>query len=105
MEWTLGRAIEHGSFLMALAAVLLSALGILLVMSGVIAYIRVKSSAKKIAREVAQKTAREVAEYEVNLYLQSEMPAIMSAYMELARNSASYEEGDRIAASKNEEQQ
>lgn len=103
MEWTLGRAIEHGSFLMALAAVFLGVLGILLVVSGVIAYIRIKSSAKKLAGKEARKIARKIAEHEANLYLQTEMPAIMNSYMELLKNSASHDEGDRIAASKSGE--
>ncbi len=100
MQWTIGGAIEHGSFLMALSAVLLTGIGILLVISGIIAYIRIKSSSKKIARKEAERIAREIAEREANLYLQAEMPALMQAYMELAGNAVSFDDGDRIASAK-----
>lgn len=103
--WVIGGAIEHGAFLMSLAAVALTALVILLAIAGVIAYVRVKYHARKTATKVAQKTAQEVAERAANIYLQTEMPAIMAAYDALGQDAVSDEEANRTAESQDDEQE
>lgn len=103
MDWAVGGAIEHGSFMMALAAVALTCLVILLALSGVIAYIRVRSAARSIATEVASSTAAEVAEKAANEYLQAEIPAIIEAYGALGQNSVKDELADEVAENQEEE--
>lgn len=103
MKWAVGGAIEHGAFLMAAATLFLSGIGVLLVISGVIAYIKIKGSAKKLAKQEALKVSQKIAEREANLYLQRELPNIIQEYMELSRNAVSYDDGDRIATAKSED--
>lgn len=96
-EWAIGGAIEHGAFLMALASVLLTCIGILLALAGVIAYIRVKDTARKAAREEAMEIASKLAESAAIRYLEIELPNIYREYVDLARNAATYNDGDDIA--------
>lgn len=98
-EWTIGGAIEHGSFMMALAAVLLTAVAVLLAVSGLIAYIRVRWSARSIATEEARKTAEAIAEKAANDYLQAELPAIVSAYAAFSKGAVADVAADQIAGS------
>ena len=87
MDWAIGGAIEHGSFLMAMAAVGLSCVIVLIGFSGVIAYIRVKHHAKVAAIQQADETAREIAEQTANLYLQAEIHGIIGSYSELGQTA------------------
>jgi hypothetical protein len=100
--WAVGGAIEHGSFLMALAAVALTGIAILLALGGVIAYIRVHDTARKVAAREARETATGLAEQAANNYLQAEIPAIIAAYGELSQ-SVSDEAADRVAAEQGKE--
>lgn len=68
-QWIAASLVENGSFLLSLVSALLTALGILLALSGVIAYIRVKSAARAIAVEEARNTAQAIAEKAANDYL------------------------------------
>lgn len=101
-EWTIGGAIEHGSFLMALAAVALTGIAILLALGGVIAYIRIRYSAGKIAAQEARDTAGALAEKAANDYLQAEIPAIIAAYGELSQ-AVPDETADDVARQQAEE--
>lgn len=83
VQWTLGRAIEHGAFLMALTSVLLTVLSILLVLCGIYGYLRIKSNSARIAKEVAEKVASDVAEKQANLYLQANFSFILYNYRDM----------------------
>ncbi|MCF1505640.1 hypothetical protein L0F51_17950 [Afifella sp. H1R] len=87
--------------LFGIVSVLLGLVGILLALSGIVAYIDVKRTARKTAEEVATRIARDVAEREAVAYLQAEMPAIMDAYLELARDAV--DDPDAIAAAQEDE--
>lgn len=102
VQWTIGGAIEHGAFLMALASALLTTLGILIAISGVIAYIRIRSSARAIAAEEARSTAESIAEKAANDYLQAEIPAIIAAYSALGQSSVTDDIADEIAENQDE---
>ncbi|GAA4533809.1 hypothetical protein GCM10023174_28650 [Chelativorans composti] len=97
IDWTIGGAIEHGSFLMAMTAVALSCVVVLISISGVIAYIRVKHHARLAAIQQADETAREIAERVTNRYLLAELPAIIGSYHELGQ-TLDGEIADRVAA-------
>lgn len=84
---------------LALASVLLGGVAILLAVGGVFAFMHLRQIARKEARKVAKIIAAEVSERTANNYLQAELPAIISAHEELARNAATYTEGDEIADS------
>lgn len=101
-EWIIGGAIENGAFLMALVSVLLTILGILLALGGVIAYIRVRHIAKSIAAEEAKSTAHELAEKAATAYLEAELPAIMAEYSALGQASISDNMADSIAQNQGE---
>lgn len=96
-DWAIGGAIEHGAFLMALAAVLLTCVAILLALGGIVAYIRVKDAARKAATVEARQTATRLAEAAANTYLQTEIPAIIAAYGELSQ-SVSDTDADTVAS-------
>lgn len=102
MEWAVGGAIEHGSFMMAFMAVALTCVVVLLALSGLVAYIRVKATAKAIAAAEARATACEIAERAANEYLQAEIPAIIEAYGALGQNSVKDELADEVAENQDE---
>jgi|GEM_PF-6754200 len=83
----------------ALLSVSLTSITILLAVSAVFAYIRVKKKAEKVARKEAARLAKEVAELEACRYLQAEMPALMKEHIELGENAESLLDitGDKIA--------
>lgn len=96
-RWLITGAIEHGSFMMAVAAVALGSLTILMAISGVIAYIRIRWKAGRVAANVARATAEEITETTVNLYLQEHLSAILAEYIELNKGGVSSKTANDIA--------
>lgn len=90
---------DYAPTALALASVLLSGIAILLALTGVFAFLHIRRLARKEARKVAKIVAEEVSERCAVNYLQAELSAIIGAHQELARNAATYTEGDEIADS------
>ncbi|MER8809382.1 hypothetical protein NKI12_03330 [Mesorhizobium australicum] len=83
--------------LMGIVSVMLATLTILVALVGIYAFFDVRRAASRIAKEEAEKIAKDVAETSANHYLQKELPGMIAAYMELAKNAATPEEADEIA--------
>ncbi len=80
-----------------LVSILLAALGTIIVLAGVFAFLNLRAEARRTARETAREITRELAEQYTVHYLQEELPRIVNAYIDLARNAADVQ-SDRIAS-------
>lgn len=94
---------EHVPYLLAISSVLLGAVGLLLAIGGVFAFLNLRGIARREARAVAERTAQGVSEAAAVRYLESELPNIVREYRELAGNAATYEDADDIADSEGDE--
>lgn len=83
--------------LLGIVSVTLAVLTILVALVGIYAFFDVRRVSSRIAREEAEKIAKDVAETSANQYLQKELPGMIAAYIELAKNAATAEEADEIA--------
>lgn len=77
---------------------LLACVGVVLVIGGVFAYIDLRATAKRIAREEARKQTEEAVERIANEYLQAELPDLLKEYSYLfGVDGASDAAADNIA--------
>ncbi|RWE99023.1 hypothetical protein [Mesorhizobium sp.] len=83
--------------LMGIVSVMLATLTILVALAGIYAFFDVRRAARRVAREEAEKIAKEVAETRANTYLQAELPGMIAAYAEFAKNAATAEDANNIA--------
>jgi hypothetical protein len=83
--------------LLGVVSVMLGALTILVALAGIYAFFDVRRTAARVAGDEARKISKEVAEKAANSYLQAELPGMIAAYMELAKNAASAEDANSIA--------
>ncbi|WP_227287009.1 hypothetical protein [Boseongicola sp. H5] len=63
-----------------LVSLLLTAIGLILVLGGLFAFINFRAIAREQAKKEAAKVARETAERVTNEYVQQELPDIIDAY-------------------------
>ena len=80
-----------------LATALLAAIAVLLALGGLFAFLEVRRSARAAAVVVAKQEAETLAEAAAVAYLERELPRLIQAYEELARNAARDEDADAIA--------
>ncbi len=88
---------------LSIASVLLGLVGILIAISGVFAFMHLRKVARREAKRIAKTVAASTSEKAAVEYLQAELPNIVREYRELARNAATYEDGDDIADSESGE--
>jgi|GEM_PF-6752179 len=88
----------------ALASLLLAAIGILVAISTFVSYLAIKNKAAKLAKEEANKVAGELAEKAANAYLQDKIPDIISAYLELAKEYVASGEAQKAAEMQDNEE-
>lgn len=80
--------------LFEITAILLGCVAILLALGGLVAFFNLRLLAKKSAQSEAKQVAQEVAEKSANTYLQTEIPALIAVYIELAQNAATDEQAN-----------
>lgn len=76
-----------------LVTVLLTCIGIILAIGGLLAYCSIRRSAQEAAKEVAEG----IAETAANNYLQAKLPEILEAYREFIRDGVNEEVANQIA--------
>lgn len=89
--------------LIGIVSVMLGTLTIIIAIAGLYAFFDVRSAAKRAAIAQATTVAKEVAEVQANAYLQAELPAMITAYLELAKNGVSADEANKIAAAQEDD--
>lgn len=83
--------------LMGIVSVMLATLTVLVALVGIYAFFDVRRTAKRAAKAEATVIAREVAESRANDYLQAELPGMIAAYADFAKNAASAKDANDIA--------
>ena len=83
--------------LLGIVSVMLASLTILVALVGIYAFFDVRRAAKRTAKREAEIIARDVAETRANEYLQAELPGMIAAYAEFAKNAATAKDADEIA--------
>ena len=66
-----------------LVSLLLAAIGVILVLGGVFAFMNFRAIARSQSKDEAAKVAKEVAERTANEYLQRELPDVIKAYRDM----------------------
>lgn len=92
-----------------LVSMMLAGIGIILVLGGIVAYLDLRSLARRRAQEEASKAtqaaarvAEETAERVANEHLQAELPDLIAEHMQLVGSSLSDEDADDIAHAQDE---
>lgn len=80
-----------------LVSLLLAVLGLLLALGGIVAFLNLRGIARTVAREEAKTQISATVEEQAIAYMQAELPSLVEAYIELARNAATDEKADAIA--------
>lgn len=88
---------------LSIASVLLGCVGILIAISGVFAFLNIRSQAKREARDVATEIARDLSERAAIDYLRRELPSIVHEYRELGSNAAVEGQANKIADRESED--
>ena len=86
----------------SLAALVVSALGLVLILGGVFAFLNIRSRASSVARKTAEKVSKQVAEEASNLYIQKNLPAIIQEYVKMMQG-ASGAQANQIAKAESDE--
>ncbi len=87
-----------------LVSLLLAAIGLILVLGGLFAFMNFRAIAKNQASLEAKAVAEKVAERVANEYLQREMPNVIAEYREFVANSnVTGKSADLMATSQDEE--
>ena len=81
-----------------LVSVSLAILAILMGLGGLVAFLDLRSTAKRHARREARILAEATAERVTNEYLQRELPKVIKAYIELERDSSSFSQVNEDAS-------
>ena len=83
---------------LALATVLLGAIAVALVLTGIFAFLNIRQDAREQAERTARRTAERISEQAANFYLQEQLPKMFDEYAKLIGvDTASGATGDRIA--------